>query len=163
MVRILSILLKEEHLMPTPPAVYGQFGPTLAFAERTLTTILREHLAGRDMEPETWYALRLISMRGPGVAREALLRDLERSRELNADSAREAVARLEADGLIRGQAQLELTEEGEAQYRSLREYVTGPTIQLLSQFDIQDIETTVRTLHAITEQAATEAGSPATQ
>jgi DNA-binding MarR family transcriptional regulator len=149
--------------MTTPPAVYGQFGPTLAFAERTLTAILREHLADRDTEPETWYALRLIVMHGPGVAREALLRDLERSRELNAESAREAVARLEADGLIRGQAHVELTDEGEAQYRNLREYVTDPTIQLLSQFDIQDIETTVRTLRAITERAAKDAGLPATQ
>jgi DNA-binding MarR family transcriptional regulator len=149
--------------MTTPPAVYGQFGPTLAFAERTLTAILREHLAERDTEPETWYALRLIATRGPGVAREALLRDLERSRELNAESAREAVARLEADGLIRGQADVELTDEGEALYGSLREYVTGPTIQLLSQFDIHDIETTVRTLRAITERAAKDAGSPATQ
>jgi DNA-binding MarR family transcriptional regulator len=149
--------------MSTPPAVYGQFGPTLAFAERTLTAILREHLAERHTEPEIWYALRLIAMRAPGVARQALLRDLEHSRELNADSAREAVARLEADGLIRGSEELELTDEGEAQYRSLREYVTGPTIQLLSQFDIQDIETTVRTLRAITERAAKDARSPGTQ
>jgi DNA-binding MarR family transcriptional regulator len=149
--------------MTTPPAIYGQFGPTLAFAERMLTAILREHLAERDTEPETWYALRLIAMRGRGVAREALLRDLERSRELDADIARETVARLKADGLIRGEAELELTDEGEAQYRSLREYVTAPTIQLLSQFHIQDIETTVRTLRAITERAAKDAGQPASQ
>jgi DNA-binding MarR family transcriptional regulator len=128
-----------------------------------LTAILREHLAGRDMEPETWYALRLIAMRGPGLAREALLRDLERSRELNGPTARQAVARLEADGLIRGRADLELTDEGQAQYRSLREYVTGPTIQLLSQFDVQDIETTVRTLHAITERATKDSGFRTTQ
>jgi hypothetical protein len=149
--------------MTTAPAAYGQFGPTLAFAERALTAILREHLAERDMKPETWYALRLIAMRAPRVARDALLRDLERSRELNADSAREAVARLEADALIRGEAELELTGEGEARYRSLREYVTAPTIQLLSQFDLKDIETTVRTLQAITERAAKEAGLAASR
>ena len=136
--------------MTTPPAVYGQFGSTLAFAERALTAMLREHLARRDIKPETWYALRLIDMRGPGLAREALLRDLENSRELGADSAREAISGLEADGLIRGEAELDFTDEGEAFYRSLREYVTGPTIQLLSQFDIHNIETTVRTLQAIT-------------
>ncbi len=37
--------------MTTPPAVYGQFGQTLAFAERTLTATLREHLAQRDTRP----------------------------------------------------------------------------------------------------------------
>ena len=149
--------------MTTPPAVYGQFGSTLAFAERALTAMLREHLARRDIKPETWYALRLIDMRGPGLAREALLRDLENSRELGADSAREAIAGLETNGLIRGEAELDFTDEGEAFYRSLREYVTGPTIQLLSQFDINNIETTVRTLQAITERATEDSGSRGTQ
>ena len=149
--------------MTTPPTVYAQFGPTLAFAERALTAMLREHLARRDIKPETWYALRLIDMRGPGLSREALLRDLENSRELGADSAREAIAGLEADGLIRGEAELDFTDEGEAFYRSLREYVTGPTIQLLSQFDINNIETTVRTLQAITERATEDSGSRGTQ
>ena len=149
--------------MTTPPAVYAQFGPILAFAERALTAMLREHLARRDIKPETWYALRLIDVRGPGLAREALLRDLENSRELGADSAREAIAGLETNGLIRGEAELDFTDEGEAFYRSLREYVTGPTIQLLSQFDINNIETTVRTLQAITERATEDSGSRGTQ
>ncbi len=54
--------------MTTSPVVFGQFGQTLAFAERTLTAILREHLAERDTEPETWYALQLIATRGPGLS-----------------------------------------------------------------------------------------------
>jgi DNA-binding MarR family transcriptional regulator len=140
--------------MTAPPAVFGQFGQALAFAERTLTATLREHLAQRDTKPETWYALQLIATRGPGLAREALIHDLERSRELDADSTRALLARLEADGLIRGEAELDLTDEGEALHRSLREYIAGPTTQLLSQFDIHDIETTVRTLQAITKRAA---------
>jgi hypothetical protein len=45
-------------------------------------------------------------------------------------------------------------------HRSLREYVAGPATRLLSQFGIHDIETTVRTLQAITERAAGES-SPA--
>jgi hypothetical protein len=40
--------------------------------------------------------------------------------------------------------------------RGLREYVVGSTVQLLSQFDADDIATTVRTLQAITERAARE-------
>ena len=42
------------------------------------------------------------------------------------------------------------------EYQSLREYIAGPAAQLLSQFDVRDIETTVRTLQAITKRAAEE-------
>jgi DNA-binding MarR family transcriptional regulator len=146
--------------MTTPPAVFGQFGQTLAFAEQTLTVALREHLAQRGTKPETWYALQLIATRGPALSRQALSQQLERSRNLNADSTRELLARLEAEGLIRGGANVDLTAQGEALHRSLREYVAGPAARLLSQFDIRDIETTVRTLQAITERAAGDS-SPA--
>lgn len=146
--------------MTTPPAVFGQFGQALAFAEQTLTVALREHLAQRGTRPETWYALQLIATRGPGLSRQALSQQLERSRNLNAGSTRELLARLEAEGLIRGGAHVDLTAQGEALHRSLREYVAGPAARLLSQFDLHDIETTVRTLQAITKRAA-EASSTA--
>ena len=132
------------------------FGQTLAFAERTLTAVLRQHLAERQTTPETWYALQLIATRGPGLDREALSQDLASSRSLNADSTRELLARLEAEGLIRGDAEVDLTAEGESLHRSLREYIAGPTAQLLGQFDADDIATTVRTLQAITERAAAD-------
>ena len=139
--------------MTTPPVVFGQFGRTLAFAERALTATLRRHLAERQTTPETWYALQLIATRGPGLARKALSADLEGSRTLDADSTRELLARLEADGLIRGDAELDLTTAGEAVHRSLRESIAGPRNALLSEFPVEDVETTVRTLQAITERA----------
>ena len=148
--------------MTTQPEVFRQFGYTLAFAERTLTETLRQHLAERDIEPETWYALRLIATRSPGAPSEALIHDLEGSRGLDADSTRELLVRLDADGLIRGRETVDLTPEGEALFLSLREYIAGPTIRLLGQFDIQDIETTVRTMQAITRLAEEESSSPAT-
>jgi hypothetical protein len=80
----------------------------------------------------------------------------EGSRGLNADSTRELLARLQAEGLIRGNAELDMTPEGETLYRSLREYIAGPTAELLGQFDFADVETTVRTLQAIAERAAQE-------
>jgi len=138
--------------MSTAPPIYGQFGQALAFAERTLTTVLRDHLAERDTEPETWYALQLIATRGPALARDELSSVLEGSPNLDADSTRELLARLQADGLIEGDAQVDLTPEGTALHRSLREYVLRPTIELLSQFELDDIETTVRTLQAITDR-----------
>jgi hypothetical protein len=142
--------------MTTPPVLIGQFGQTLAFAERALSATLRRHLAERDTKPETWYALQLIATRGPSLSREALSADLEGSRTLNADSTRELLARLQAEGLIRGEEKLDLTAEGEALHRSLREYIAGPTARLLGQFDVDDVETTVRTLQAITARAEEE-------
>ena len=142
--------------MTTPPAVFAQFGPTLAFAERALTAVLREHLAQRDCTPETWYVFQLVSSRGPEFPREALISDLAGSRNLDSVSAAELLARLEAEGLVRGRTHVELTAEGEELYRGLREHILAGTARLLGQFDIHDIETTVRTVRAITERAAEE-------
>ena len=41
-------------------------------------------------------------------------------------------------------------------HRSLRDYIAGPTVRLLSQFDVDDVETTIRTLQAITARAQEE-------
>ena len=139
--------------MTTQPEAFAQFGQTLAFAERSLTAVLRRHLAERQTTPETWYALQLIATRGPGLDREALSRDLEGSPNLDPDSTRELLAQLEADGLISGDAEVDLTTAGAAVHRSLRESIAGPRNQLLSQFDVEDVETTVRTLQAITARA----------
>lgn len=138
--------------MSQTPAVYGQFGQALGLAERTLSAILREHLAQRRTAPEAWYTLRLIATRGPSYPRDDLTQMLERP-GFDADAAHALLARLAADGLIRGDDKLELTSVGEAQYQSLREYISGPSVRLLSQFDLHDIETTVRTLQAITATA----------
>jgi DNA-binding MarR family transcriptional regulator len=137
----------------TPRVTFGQ---TLAFAERTLTATLRQHLAERGTTPETWYALQLIATRGPRVAREALSAELEGSRTLNADSTGELLARLEDEGLIRGDAEIDLTAQGKALHRDLREYIAVPTARLLGQFDVDDVETTQRTLQAIAERAGEE-------
>ena len=67
---------------------------------------------------------------------------------------RELLARLEAEGLIHGDTEVDLTAQGETLHRSLREYIAGPTARLLSQFPADDIETTMRTLQGITERAA---------
>jgi hypothetical protein len=142
--------------MTTPPAIFGQFGQALAFAERTLSATLRAHLAQRDTAPETWYALQLIATRGPGLSRDALSRDLEGSPNLDADSTRQLLTGLEDQGLIRGDTEVDLTAEGATLHRSLREYIAGPTARLLGQFDIHDVETTIRTLQEITKRAAAD-------
>jgi hypothetical protein len=97
-----------------------------------------------------------MATRGPGLEREALSNELEGSRTLNVDSTRELLARLEAEGLIRGDAEIDLTADGVALHRSLREYIAVATARLLGQFDVDDVETTQRTLQAIAERAAQE-------
>lgn len=117
--------------MSDTPAVYGQFGQALGLAERTLSAILREHLAQRDTVPEAWYTLRLLATSGPAYPRADLIRLLE-GPGFNLDAARSLLARLQADSLIRGDADLDLTPAGEAHYHDLRQYISGPSVQLLS-------------------------------
>jgi len=143
------------------PAAYAEFGQTLAFTERTMTAVLRNRLAQRDVQPETWYALKLVAVGSPHVARRSLVGDLEGSRGLDADSTRALLARLAGDGLIAGDNAIGLTEEGKALFESLREHVLGATVGLLGQFDLRDVETTVRILKAITRRTQEEAESAA--
>src|SRR5258708_3956494 len=124
------------------PAAYAEFGQTLAYTERTMTSVLRDHLAQRDVEPETWYALKLVATGGPHVARSSLVRDLEGSRGLDGDSTRTLLTQLAIDGLITGDDAVDLTEEGTALFESLRDHVLGATVDLLSQFELGDVETT---------------------
>jgi hypothetical protein len=86
---------------------------------------------------------------------------LEGSPNLDPESTRELLAQLEADGLISAGARLDLTREGQALHRSLRECIDRPTTALLSRFDVRDIETTVRTLQEITKQANEGLTAPA--
>ncbi len=140
--------------MTTTPAAYAQFGYTLAMTEQALTEVLTRHLAERDTETETWYALQVLSIRGPVLAREELSGQLERSRALNAELTQRLLERLEAEDLISGEDQVELTAQGRALHQSLRAYVDEARNALLSQFDLADVETTVRTMRAIGERAA---------
>jgi DNA-binding MarR family transcriptional regulator len=139
--------------METVPVAFAEFGQTLAFTERTLSAVLHHHLAERSVAPETWYALKLIAGGGGQVARRSLIEVLEGSSGLDPDSVQALLAQLEADGLIEGEDVVELTDEGSVQFANLQDYVLGATRNLLSEFDRRDVETTVRTLKAITLRA----------
>ena len=102
--------------MSDTPAVYGQFGQALGLAERTLAGIFREHLAQRNTVPEAWYTLRLLATRGPAYPRANLTRLLEQP-GFDGDAADSLLARLQADGLIRGDVDLDLAPTGEARYQ----------------------------------------------
>ena len=141
------------------PSAYTEFGQTLAFTERTLTAVLRDHLAQRGVEPETWYALKLVAQGDPHVPRSSLVRDLEGSPRLDRDSTDALLTQLAADGLVAGDDAVQLTEEGRVFFESLRDHVLGATVNLLGQFDLNDVETTVRTCKAIMRRAREEGHS----
>jgi hypothetical protein len=138
------------------PQIYGEFGQALGFAERTLSAILRAHLAQRETIPEKWYSLKLLAgAGGAGMAPDVLVRTLSTAPTFSVHAAEVLLGELEGDGLVTGdEAAIRLSEAGQAEFADLRAYVAGPTVALLSQFDVSDIETTVRTLQAITERAA---------
>lgn len=142
--------------MTTPPAVFGRFGRTLARTEQVMTETLRRHLASRDVVPETWYVMQVLTYLGPVLSRPELTAELERSRTLTPESTRPLLARMAAEGLISGDEEVRLTDAGAELHRSLRASIGEPTARLLSRFPAEDVETTVRTLQAITEEAERE-------
>jgi hypothetical protein len=152
---------RKQQLMNAIPTAYLEFGQTLAFTDRTLTAVLRDHLAQQGVGPETWYALKLVSQGGSDVARTSIVRDLEGSPRLDADSTQALLAQLTSDGLIAGDDAVHLTEEGRVFFESLRDHVLGATVNLLGQFDLSDVETTVRTCKAIMRRAQEQAESAA--
>jgi DNA-binding MarR family transcriptional regulator len=134
--------------------VYSEFGTSLAFCERAMSSVLREHLAKRGIAPETWYALKLVATRGPALDREVLAADLAGARGLDSEAVAELFARLESEGVLTGAETVDLTPYGAQLFSELREYIAEPTSRLLNSFDRNDIETTVRTLKALTVLAA---------
>ena len=132
---------------PQPPAL--PFGTTVAFAQRALTAALHDHLARIGTAPGTWYALNSLVLR-PVIGSGALRRELAQAPDVDPSSTSELLDRLASEGLICLDAdQVSLT----ATHRRLRESITGLTAQLLSPFDPNDVETTMRTLRAVTERA----------
>jgi DNA-binding MarR family transcriptional regulator len=139
----------------TPPAS-ARFGYTLALTERTLSAVLHDHLAKRGIEPGTWYAFQVIVTNRPRIDRAKLTAELAGSRTLDAATVPALLRGLEAQGLISGDCEVELTPQGQALFEDLLQYVAVPRNRLLSQFNADDLETTVRTMQAITDRALEE-------
>ena len=132
--------------------IYGQLGQTLAVAEATLNKILERHLATHDTPPGRWYALKLIAQ-GEPIARPALIDALAAGGKVQPIDAEPLLRKLMADGLVAGHDVLSLTDAGRGDFEKLRQYVITPTVRLLSQFELADVETTIRTLREITTRA----------
>src|SRR5262245_13262000 len=140
--------MSESQAPPVP------LGTTIAFAQRELTALLHEFLAGQGTEPGTWYALKTLPIRGPELPADAFRDELAQAPAVGPDAA--AVAdRLVAEGLIdvAADGNVGFTADGEAAFERLRAAVDGLTAEIQEPFDRADLETTLRTLGALTERA----------
>lgn len=135
--------------------IYGQFGQTLASAEATLNKVLERHLSARGTRPDRWYALKLTAQAEP-ITRAAVVDDLAAGGKVQPVDAEHLLRALEADDLVEGGDVLSLTESGRSYFAELRQYVITPTIRLLGQSELGDVETTIRTLREITARAREE-------
>jgi len=108
-----------------------------------------------DLRAHGWYALKLTAQAEP-VARAAVVDGLAAGGKVQPIEAEPLLRSLEADGLVEGGDVLSLTDAGRSYFGELRQYVLIPTTRLLGQFELVDIETTIRTLREITARAQQE-------
>lgn len=139
--------------------IYGQFGQTLAVAGATLDRILVRHLEARGTPPHHWYALKIIAQSEP-IPRAAVVDGLTAGGKVAPVDAEPLLRELEAHGMIEGGDVLSLTDSGRSSFTELRQYVIAPTIRLLGQFELADVETTIGTLREITSRAQEQELAP---
>jgi DNA-binding MarR family transcriptional regulator len=135
-------------------------GPALGMAERTLTRGLLSVLAETGTPAETWYAFQRLSVAGTAPTVAAFLADLSGSLDLDGPAAAALLDGIVAAGLMHevsdpagGGARIAFTPAGDDLQRRIRASLAVGTGELLAPFDPADIETTIRTLTALTERA----------
>jgi DNA-binding MarR family transcriptional regulator len=141
--------MSESQAPPLP------LGTTIAFAQRELTALLHGFLAEQGAQPGTWYALKALSIRGPELPADAFRHELAQAPAVGPDAAGAVIDGLVAEGLIavRADGTVAATAEGEAAFERLRESVDALTVEIQSPVDRADLETTIRTLGAVTKRA----------
>ena len=149
--------MTETQTTPRPPATIGQ---AVGLAEAALTRQLAGVLAETGTSRETYLAFQRLSVLGAPATMDAYVRDLSDALAIDGSAAAALARSLQTAGLIHevdrdGQdgPAVELTAAGAALRDRLRQSVARATAELLAPFDAGDIETTIRTLQAITERA----------
>src|SRR5262245_8403297 len=129
--------MSESQAPPVP------LGTTIAFAQRELTALLHEFLAGQGAQPGPWYALKTLSLRGPELPADAFRAELAQAPAVGPDAAGPLVDGLVADGLVGVSADgnVAFTADGEAAFERLRAAVDGLTAEIQEPFDRADLET----------------------
>jgi DNA-binding MarR family transcriptional regulator len=143
-------------------------GQAVALAQRALTGLLDDVLAQAGTDQQTWFTLsRITSGRsatgGPAQQdnRTRVVRDdLARAFGTGGDHAAGLLDRLGSQGLLAtgqdedpSETRVMLTPEGEARYRELLDAIQAANACLTEPFDASDLETTTRTLQAVTSRA----------
>jgi hypothetical protein len=143
---------------PAAPAVpVGlAMGQAVGQAQAVLSGLLTGALSGTGTTREMYLALLRLSAHDDSAARDAYVRDLGDSLGLDLWAAGELVSDMAAAGLItQTDGAVRLTDAGADLRGRLRQAIGGVTAPLYASLDPADAETTIRTLHDITERART--------
>jgi DNA-binding MarR family transcriptional regulator len=149
--------MTETRTTARPPATIGQ---AVGLAEAELTKLLAGVLAETGTSRRTYLAMQRLSFLGGAAAPAALVADLSDALAIDEPAAAELADSLRDAGLIhdlerdatRGGV-VELTAAGAALQDRLRRSAGRVSAELVAPFDASDIETTIRTLQAVTERA----------
>jgi len=142
---------------PQPPL----FGQAVGEAQTALKAAIDDVLAEAGTNFESWLALNLLATRGPAIPSNAYQQELVEGLRAEPRMVSELVARLQSTGLIvatrgtgvDGGGQVELTGDGKASHARLREAVARTSARLLSGFDPDDVQTTIKVLREVTSRA----------
>lgn len=148
--------MTETQTTPRPPATIGQ---AVGIAETELTRLLASVLAEAGIPRQTYLAVQRLALLGGTPAPEAFVLDLSDALALDQPAAAELADSLRTDGLTHYLERddtggvVELTAAGAALQDRLRRSAGRISAELVAPFDASDIETTIRTLQAVTERA----------
>jgi DNA-binding MarR family transcriptional regulator len=141
----------------TAPPVTGQDINVAARATRKLLDVLLAE-AGTSFAP--FVTLNAVATRGPSVSRVELVRVLGPGLDVDGSTILALLQHLQSRGFVRQTrssgdetaVQVELTPDGETEYRRLQKIVGAATSELYGGLDPDDLATTRRVLVTVTER-----------
>lgn len=135
-------------------------GQHIGQAERATRAVLDRLLAEHDTTFVEWVAINLLATTGPVVRDDVLVDRIVAGLRVEPPSATGAVAAVVEDGLVGfadgNPTRLELTDAGEARYRTISAGITEISDRLYRDLPYDDLATAQRVLATVTERAKAE-------
>jgi DNA-binding MarR family transcriptional regulator len=132
-------------------------GQDIALAARATRAVLDQLLEESGTTFMTWITLNALGSRGGAMGRVDLQRLFDRGVGADEPTVTALLGELQAAGLLRvvpdGAARAELTAEGEARYRPLRDAIGRLTAALYAGLDPDELVTTRNVLVEVTRRA----------